>query len=147
MVRTGKGVIFLHHSLADYQQWDEFFEIIGGRYLLKPIVVDGNEVPTSSAEGDLDLNIRIIDSEHPVTKGLENFTIHDEAYGGLYVSPTVHPLLGCDHAESAKIIGWANTYGKSRIVTIQIGHNHISYENENYQKLIRQAINWVARKE
>ena len=32
LLKLGKGLVFLHHSLASYQDWDEFKTIIGGKY-------------------------------------------------------------------------------------------------------------------
>ncbi len=133
----------MHHSLANYQTWDKFLEIIGGRYLMDTMMVAGKEFPGSTYEHDVDMNIQVV-ADHPVTKGLEDFTIHDEIYGGYYVSPKVTPLLKTDHPQSTETIAWANQYGNSRIVTIQLGHDHFAYEDENFRKLLSKAINWVA---
>ena len=81
--------------------------------------------------------------EHPVTDGLDDFIIHDEVYGGFNVLPTVQPLLSTDHPESGKVIAWTNNYGKSRIIYIQLGHDHNSYRDPNYRRLIQQSIEWV----
>ena len=32
LLKVGKGLLFLHHSLASYQDWKEFKTIIGGKY-------------------------------------------------------------------------------------------------------------------
>jgi type 1 glutamine amidotransferase len=36
-----------------------------------------------------------------------------------------------------------NNYGKSRIVYIQLGHDHNSFDDRNYRQLIKQSIDWV----
>ena len=33
VLAKGKGMVFLHHSLVSYQDWPEFRQIIGGKYL------------------------------------------------------------------------------------------------------------------
>ena len=142
MAQAGKGLVFLHHSLANYQSWDKFLDIIGGRYLLDTMEVDGKEYPGSTYEHDVDMNIKVV-GQHPVTSGLQDFTIHDEIYGGYWVSPKVIPLLKTDHPQSTETIAWTNHYGKSRIVTIQLGHDHFAWENDNYRKLLLNAIKWV----
>src|SRR5210317_2080941 len=34
-LKKGTGMLFLHHSLVSYQDWPEFQQIIGGKYLLE----------------------------------------------------------------------------------------------------------------
>jgi type 1 glutamine amidotransferase len=146
MLKRGKGLVVLHHALADYQAWDEWRDVIGGRYYLAPTERDGKQIPASTYRHGVDINLHVVDPEHPVTKGLTDFTIHDEVYGGYEVLPTVHPLLTTDNPESSPTIAWTNTYGNSRVVTIQLGHDHLAWENPNYRKLVSQAIRWVAEK-
>jgi type 1 glutamine amidotransferase len=146
MLKRGKGLVVLHHALADYQAWDEWRDVIGGRYYLAPTERDGKQIPASTYRHGVDINLHVVDPEHPVTKGLTDFTIHDEVYGGYEVLPTVHPLLTTDNPESSPTIAWTNTYGNSRVVTIQLGHDHVAWENPNYRRLVSQAIGWVAEK-
>ncbi|MCX7825935.1 MAG: ThuA domain-containing protein, partial [Verrucomicrobiae bacterium] len=96
---------------------------------------------------DVKFKVHIAGPKHPVTRGLKDFEIHDETYKGYDVRPDVQPLLTTDEPLSAPIIGWAKTYEKARVVYIQLGHDHFAYENPNFQKLVAQAIAWVAGKE
>jgi len=136
----GKGVVFLHHSLVSYQEWDEFEKIIGGRYVLM-----NKDQDSSTYRHDVDIPVTLVDKDHPITRDMGNFVIHDEVYGNFKVLPTVHPLLNTTHPESGEIIGWTNDYGKSRIVYIQLGHDHFAFENPNYRHLVKQAIEWVQK--
>jgi len=90
--------------------------------------------------------VRVVDPQHPVTQGLTDFVIHDETYGGYEVLPRAVPLLTTDHPESSPVLAWAGVWGRSRVVSIQLGHDHFAYENPNYRKLVSQAIRWVAEK-
>jgi len=144
LLKQGKGVVFLHHALADYQAWEEFGKIIGGCYHTAPYTRDGKEYPASTFRHGVDIDVRVADPDHPVAAGLEGFTIHDEVYGGYSVEPTVHPLLTTDHPESSEVLAWTNEYGNSRIVTIQLGHDAQAYETPSYRKLLQQAIRWTA---
>jgi type 1 glutamine amidotransferase len=144
LLNGGKGLVVLHHALANYQEWDEFEKIAGGRYHTQPYTRDGKQHPASTYRHGVDISVHVADPDHPVTAGLEDFTIHDEVYGGFSVQPTVHALLTTDHPESSETLAWTNEYGKSRIVTIQLGHDAHAYENPNYRKLVQQAIRWVA---
>jgi arylsulfatase A len=136
MLEQGKGLVFLHHSLASYQDWGEFEKIIGGKYVLS-----GQD--SSTYRHDVEVAVEILSKEHPVTRGLNDFLLYDEVYGNFKVQPEVIPLLGTTHPESGKIIGWAHSYGSSRIVYLQPGHDHHAYEDPNFRLLLKQAIQWV----
>ena len=144
MLNKGKGLVFLHHSIASYQDWDEFMKILGARYYLGPSVYNGDSVPPSNYSHDLDVDIQVIDGKHPITEGVMDFRIHDEVYDDVIVIPGVHPLLGTGHPNSMDVVAWTNEYGNSRIVYIQMGHDNNAYSNENFRKIVNQAIKWVA---
>jgi uncharacterized protein len=138
LLNDGKGVVFLHHSLVSYQDWEEFEKIIGGRYILSSPDQD-----SSTYRHDMEVPVMIADKVHPITKGVNDFVIHDEVYGNFKVLPDVHPLLRTTHPESGPIIAWTNSYGKSQIVYIQLGHDHFAYENPDFRRILKQSIDWV----
>jgi type 1 glutamine amidotransferase len=136
LLEKGLGMVFLHHSLASYQEWDEFADIIGGRYIL-------SDQGGSTYRHGVDMPVHIVSGDHPLTKGINDFVIHDEVYGNFKVLPDVNALLTTTHPESGEIIAWTNTAGKSRIVYIQLGHDHHAYENPDFRLLMNQTIDWV----
>lgn len=140
ILEEGKGVVFLHHSLVSYQEWNEFEKIIGGRYSLT-----NKDQDSSTYRHDVDIPVTIVDKDHPITRGMNDFVIRDEAYGNFKVLSTVDPLLKTTHPESGEIIGWTNSYGQSRIVYLQLGHDHFAFENPDFRQLIKQAIEWVQK--
>lgn len=142
--RNGKGLVALHHSLASYQLWDEYRNIIGGRWYTEKWKQNGVERPPSTFQHDVQFKVHIVDSKHPVTRGIQDFNIRDETYGNFEVLPKVKPLLTTDEPTSNRVIAWAHTYGRSRVVYIQLGHDHYAYENPSYRRLVLQAIRWVA---
>jgi len=145
LLQKGIGVLFLHHSICSYQDWDEYETIVGGRYHLKAGTKDGRAFEASTYKHDVEVPVHVVDPGHPVVQGIQDFILHDEAYGKYEVLPDMHPLLETDHPESAKTIGWWHVYGKSPIVFIQLGHDHWAYEHPMFRKLVRQAIVWVSR--
>jgi type 1 glutamine amidotransferase len=144
MLQEGKGLVVLHHALADYQAWDEWRQVVCGRFYLAPLDREGQTIAASTWRHDVEIPVRVADPEHPVTQGLADFAIHDEVYGGYEVLPRAYPLLTTDHPESSAVLAWASVWGRSRVVSIQLGHDHGAYENPNYRRLVSQAIRWVA---
>ena len=90
MLEEGKGIFFLHHSIASYQTWEEYLHILGAHY----------SQDTSGYQEKLEIPVRIVDSEHPVTHGLPDFTLFDETYFNVRVLPGLKPLLETNHPQS-----------------------------------------------
>jgi len=145
-LKKGKGLVVLHHAIADYQQWPEYAKIIGARYYLQKTVVDGVEKARSIYQHGVHFKVHVADSNHPVTRGVKDFEVHDETYNLFDVFPDTHTLLTTDEPTSNKVIGWAKTFGPARIVYLQGGHDHFAYENPNYRRILQQAIRWTAKK-
>jgi uncharacterized protein len=139
----GKPLVVLHHSICAFDSWEEYTHIIGGKYFHQPSVINGKQYPVSSYKHDMRFVVKVLDSNHPVTKGLTDFEVFDETYKDFYVEPDVKPLLQTTELSSTPIIGWTKQYGKARVVTIQSGHDSPTYENPNFRKLLLQAIEWV----
>lgn len=135
MLDDGKGIVFLHHSIASFQDWDEFTKIRGGRY----------DLETSTYADDQDLEVHIVNPKHPITRGMESFSLHDETYDLYTVNAEVEPLLTTEHEKSGRVLAWTNRYARSRIVYLQPGHDNNAYSDLNYRKLVRQSIDWVSR--
>jgi type 1 glutamine amidotransferase len=75
--------------------------------------------------------------------GIMDFEIFDETYKGFYVNEKVTPLLTTEEPSSNPIIGWEWKYGKSKVITLQSGHGVPTFKNQNYQKLLKQSLEWV----
>lgn len=141
----GAPAIFLHHSLLSYREWDQFTDIIGGRYYNKtPLVTEKGDSLQSVFQHDVDYRVNIVDKEHPITYGMEDFDIVDEVYNHYFVKGDVEVLLTTNHELSGHKLGWINTFGNSRIVFLINGHGETAYENPNFRRLLRNAIHWAA---
>jgi type 1 glutamine amidotransferase len=140
----GVGLVVLHHAIVSYQYWPDYERIIGGRYPEPDANKPGVVTAEAGYEHDVDIPVVIVARDHPITEGLKDFTIHDEIYWGFRVRPDVKPLITTTHPKSGKPLAWTRTEGKSRVVYLQLGHDHSAYENPNYRRLIAQSIRWAA---
>jgi type 1 glutamine amidotransferase len=143
LLNQGKPFLFLHHSIASYQDWPEFEKIIGGKYVEK-----GRGVPVeeqSNYEHDVWV-YTTVENYTPVTVGLKEPRFFDEVYGNVRISDGVFPLLKTRHPKSMEIVAWENKYNNSKIVYLQPGHDYRTYQNEEYRKLLLQAIKYLAEK-
>jgi type 1 glutamine amidotransferase len=139
-LEAGKGLVLLHHSIVDNQDWPWWYEeVAGGLYQLK--AVPGR--PASKYKHDVEMNVRPV-GRHPVIEGIGPFKILDEAYKDVWMSPKVQVLLETDNPLNDKPLAWVSPYPKSRVVYIQLGHGSDAHRHPVYRKLLRNAIFWAA---
>jgi type 1 glutamine amidotransferase len=144
LLNKGIGVVALHHTLVAHQDWPEYEKIIGGKYLFNPRTVGGQTQPGSTFKHDVDLSVKVAVTTHPITRGLPDFEIHDEAYKSFATDQEVQVLLTTDHPDSDPELAWVKTYGNSRVFYLRLGHDQNAYHNANYQTLLSRGIRWAA---
>jgi type 1 glutamine amidotransferase len=147
LLRQGIGFVSLHHNLGSHLEWPEYHKIIGGTWLWQKRTIDGQDYGPSVYEHDQEIPVRIADPDHPITKGLRDFVIHDETYGNTYVAPSVHVLLKADNPKNVGPFAWTNHYGKSRVVYFQAGHDSQAWKHPSFQTILARSIRWAARGE
>ncbi len=139
-VESGKGVVVLHHAIADYQSWPWWYqEVVGGKYLLKP--EDGT--PASTYKHDQDIVVMTV-GNHPIPASVGAMHIRDETYKGMWISPGNTVILRTDNPTSDGPLAWISSYPKSRVVYIELGHDAAAHRNPAYRALVHNAILWSA---
>ena len=139
----GIGLVVLHHALVSYPDWPDYERIIGGHYP-KPAKDKPQVTDQVGYKHDEEVPIVITLKNHPITEGLPDFTIRDEIYWGFSVGKDVITLFTTTHPKSGKPLAWTRTEGKSRIVYVQLGHDHLAWGNPNYPLLLGRSIAWAA---
>lgn len=142
LLNTGIGLVCWHHNLGGNQAWDEFTRIRGGKYCLKSETIDGKEYK-STYDHDQDIKVTVFDKDHPITKGIQDFTIHDEAYGKCYVSPSVKVLLKTDHPKSCPDLAWVHEYARSRVFYLMLGHDSKAWDKPEFREILMRGIKWT----
>ena len=110
-------------------------------------------------------------SDHPITKGINNFKIEDELYLFHVFEEDINPILksdykfirdnfysatnalngemnsneGWEHPDGSNIVGWTKYYKKSAITYLQFGDSVKSYENKSVRLLLKRSIDWVTK--
>ena len=139
-VESGKGVVVLHHAIADFQNWDWWWkEVVAGRYVLKA----DPPLPASSYLHGVE-EVVTPKPGHAITNGLPQMRLFDETYKQVWHAANVTVLLTSDHATSDPDIAWVSPYAKSRVVYIQPGHERETCEMPWYRQLVQRAVLWSA---
>ena len=147
LLKTGIGLVSLHHNMGAHRDWDEYPKIIGGRFFVQEGQIGGQKYGKSGWRDGQDHNVTVVDKEHPITKGVQDFKIHDEAYNKYYVAPNVKVLLKSDCPSNDPSIAWVTEYGKSRVCYLMLGHDHLAWDNPSYKQILGNAIKWACAKE
>ena len=147
----GVGLVILHHALMCYPDWPEFDKVAGARFYHKKHPREGDTHSLSKAGWkDPYMKIHVEDPDHPITKGLSDFTVHDENYLNWGYFEGNHLLLSADSKENTKEIAYTRKYKNSKVCYIMLGHGpHKSgpgcYEDKNFLLLLSNAIRWAVR--
>ena len=129
---ASKGIVILHHAICGYVDWPWWYEnVAGGRYL-----------PTSTFQHDVTIPVRVV-ADHPVTRGLKDFSLFDETYKGMWISDQVQVLASTTEKSADGPLVWVSPFAGSRVVFIQMGHGPEAHRDPNYRQLVRQAIAWA----
>ncbi|MFX1452656.1 MAG: ThuA domain-containing protein [Promethearchaeota archaeon] len=133
-VNTGKGFIGLHGASASFKEHPKYFEMLGGRFI--------------SHKNILTFDIKILDKNHKITKGLDDFTFKDEPYRHDFsMGSNIHILAEADYKDpndpKSEPIMWIKNYGKGRVFFCSLGHKVLSIKSEIFRLIIKQAVEWV----
>ncbi|WP_162555939.1 ThuA domain-containing protein [Reichenbachiella versicolor] len=138
---AGIGMVFLHFTLSSQPDWDEYHELVGGKWFLRSHTKDKSKVSKYYPEKTVD--IKIVDPEHPITAGISDFTLTDTYYGKIYMRNGITSLLTSDDTDVAPSIAWTQKYNNSKVVYIMPGFSKGAFENPSYKKLVANALKYV----
>ncbi len=140
----GMPTVMLHHALISHNKVPLFREVYGTAYLIKEMEIDGKKYPASTYMKPVEVHFQIVDKEHPITKGLSDFTLLDEVFGDLYIKSDIHLLIKTDHPKSSSPIVWTRQYAKSRVFVMIQGHDGVAFNNPSYRELFYRGVRWAA---
>lgn len=160
--RGGVPAVNLHCGMHSYR-WGDFREPVdpgadnAGWYEMLGLQSTGHG-PQSP------IDIAYTDAEHPVTKGLGNWTtINEELYNNVQIFPSARPLAtgrqiqkprpkkgeapdpNAKGTEVEAVVAWTNEYGpkKTRIFSTTIGHNNETVADDRYLDLVTRGLLWA----
>jgi type 1 glutamine amidotransferase len=135
-VKSGGNVVALHFACSSFQDWDEYRELLG-RVWKKGV---GGHGPYG------EFTVKVTDKEHPITKGLPDFTTEDELYAKLSGDAEIKVLASAysDWSKNVEPIVFVKEYGKGRVVHNVLGHGLESKRNASYQSLLCRGVEWAA---
>lgn len=132
--RRGQGLFVLHHSLVAFPEWPLWTELVG--------IENRGEIDTYFNQP---IPVEVADTSHPITQGIENWTLTDETYAMASPRPEDgnHILLTTTHPQSMQALAWTRTFRDSRVFCYQSGHDYQTYEDANFRRILQNALAWL----
>ena len=132
---TRQGIVVLHHALLAYPKWPVWDALVGIKNRTFGFHI-GETVTTHVAASD-----------HPVTKGLADWTMIDETYSMADAGPDSEILLTYDHPKSMRTIAWTRQYRNSRVLCYEAGHDNRTWVDANFRTVLARGIAWASDRE
>jgi hypothetical protein len=136
-VKNGKGLVPLHFACSAYQDWAEYKNLIG-RIWKKDVAGHGPRAVFKN---------KVVNTEHPITKGVKDFEADDELYAKLSGDAPVEVLVTANSADFSKKdepLVFTHTYGKGRVAQDLYGHDVKARISAAYKVLLCRCIEWAA---
>jgi uncharacterized protein len=152
-VRSGKGLVIYHFSVAAFEGWEEYEKLCGGNW--RP-----NHGHHSAAH---DFTLDIKDADHPITKGLKKSFPQpkDELYANLKWQPEgAYHVLATAYDDHALYQGkarqpipgaglnqpmlWTTGYGQGRIFVTALGHDAAAVTTPAFVATFTRGTEWAA---
>jgi len=155
-VKSGKGLVLYHLALGAFYGWEGFEQMSGGNWREGR----GHHSPQH------DFMVDIIDSEHPITRGLKlhlpvtddelyanliwqpegNFHVLATAYDDhtLYPETVRQPIPGPGKDEP---ILWTTQFGEGRVFVTTLGHDALDVTENTFKATFARGAQWAAKGE
>jgi len=136
-VNNGGGLVGIHCAADSFTDNAAWVEMLGGAFRTHP--------------APLEMDIDIVDSDHPVVAGIEGFTLRDELYFFRdFDLKRVRMLLSTGSASDPfhpdwVPVAWVREPGRGRVFYLSLGHLPEVVADSRWQELVRRGALWAVR--
>lgn len=127
-VEGGKGLIPLHSAAGSFLNSQWYIQTIGGQF---------------ASHGEGDFTSKIVKSDHPVMKGIQEFTTWDETYVHKNLNPDIEVLMERAEGDKREPYTWVRNQGKGRVFYTAYGHEDRTWKNIGFLNLVRNGVLWA----
>lgn len=142
---SGHGVLGFHSAMDTLDQYEPYWDMIGGSFLMHPWTA-GTTVTLTNHE-----------PENPLTQPFgREFVIRDEIYMYRHWQPQkVRVLMSLNYAKSPVNnpvdvslgyhvpVCWIKEYGAGRVYCNNLGHNEVTWTHPQFLASITAAVKWI----
>ena len=151
-IGSGHGFVCIHISGCVPDSWHEYGDITGGGWVM------GQSFHPPYGK----FTANVVDKSHPGVAGISDFTTNDELYmnidyrdgndvfmsaefeGGVLPKNRVdgEPM---DMPGGTFPLGWTRNYGGGKVFVTLLGHNGLSFNTPEFQRMILNGVDWVTK--
>lgn len=144
-IAEGVGLAGFHGGMIDsFRNNTEYQFMTGGQWVAHP----GGCIPA--------YDVHLVDREHPITRGLNNFTLHDTEQYWMHVDPSNHVLAATTFsgahgdrslykAGTIMPYAWTKHWGRGRVFVAAWGHTYRDFDTPEAREIVRRGMLWAAR--
>ena len=153
-VAGGTGLAGWHGGIADsYRDSADYNHLVGGLFACHPAKAPAAELVGDETDNFVRHTVQVIDREHPVTAGLEDFELVTEQYWVLaddYVdvlATTTLPARDFDpwHRPVVCPAVWTRQWGAGRVFVATPGHSLDVLADVSVRTIIERGLLWASR--
>jgi type 1 glutamine amidotransferase len=144
-VERGAGLAGVHGGLCDAFREQTWYQLLtGGQFV---------EHALNEDESPLTYGVQIVDRDHPITAGLEDFEVTSAEQYYLHVDPANHvlattrfdpaPWPSAANGPVDMPLAWTRRWGAGRIFYCSVGHVPAELEAEPIATLCRRGFAWA----
>jgi type 1 glutamine amidotransferase len=135
-VQQGGGLVLFHFACGAFEQWDGFQDLAGRVW----------DKTKRGHDPHGPFTVRMIDREHPITRGLDDFEITDELYTCLGGDRPIQVLAAARSKVDGQDypIAFVRTFGKGRVFHTVLGHDVGAIAAPGLDKLLHRGCLWAA---
>jgi uncharacterized protein len=130
-VTKGGGFVPLHCASYCFLNSPAYIALVGAQF---------------QRHGTGEFDTKVVDAQHPITKGLEPFHTWDETYVHTKLNNDRHDLQTRAEGDRQEPWTWIRNQGKGRVFYTAYGHDHRTWGHPGFQDLIERGIRWAANK-
>ncbi|MCU1585756.1 MAG: hypothetical protein JWM49_2312 [Microbacteriaceae bacterium] len=155
-VRAGTGLVGWHGGIADsYRNSADYLHLIGGQFAHHPIKASPADLPGDGTDCFVEYVVNIVpeQSDHPIVRGISDFTLTTEQYWVLSdgyndvlatTTLTARDFDAWNRPVTCPAV-WTRQWGDGRIVVSTPGHQLAIVNNPNVRTIIERGILWASR--
>ncbi|WP_066195504.1 ThuA domain-containing protein [Gracilibacillus timonensis] len=142
-IEAGTGLAGLHGGMGDSFRMEVDYQfMVGGQWVAHP----GND--------GVEYQVHILDSDHPLTEGMPDFTVVSEQYY-MHVDPAVHvhattrfPVAEGPYQTNGEVdmpVVWTKRWGKGKVYYCSLGHVAEIVRMPEVLDLMKKGMVWASR--
>ena len=134
-VADGVGIAGFHGGMCDsFRTNTDYQWMTGGQWVAHP----GGCIPR--------YEINIIDREHEITAGIDDFELCNTEQYYMHVDPCNHVLATTTFSEGCVIpAAWTKMWGNGRVFYASFGHTDKDFEVPQALELVQRGMLWASR--